>query len=96
MRTNEEMKAMLEKGINPFTGRPYGKPGNHVRDRIASMRTDAANLFEPPKGLALYMATVIESPACWPRVLNGTMTHERFAERHLRMTTALLRGIDEA
>lgn len=79
---------------NPITGKPYGKPGERIRDRLARVDTQRADAFDRPFGLTYYFAVLVESPSCWPRVLNNTMTQDRFHERTKRMMEAMYKAFD--
>lgn len=78
--------------VNPITGRPFGKPGSRVRERMAQTDRAALQHFPTPELRAYFLAHNVETPACWPRVLDGTMTHERYRERSERMLVAILRS----
>lgn len=72
--------------VDPLTGKVFGKPGSRIKNRIQSR--DPMYL-ESKEAQSLFYAYVAEAPSCWPRVLDGTMTQERFSERIYRMKKAI-------
>lgn len=78
--------------LHPTTGRPFGKPAESIVARICHTDSDTHALFDRPAALAYFFANAAEAPSCWPRVIDGTMTQERFHERTKRMQTAILKA----
>jgi hypothetical protein len=66
-------------------------PRTRVLARITDgLRESDVVHFPTPEMKALYFSARAESPSCWPRVLEGKMTQERFNERQKRMMAAIL------
>ena len=66
-----------------------GKPGSKIRERIARLRKVDIEIFTPGVVRAYYYANAAEAASCWPRVINKTMSHDRFHERIERMQAAI-------
>jgi hypothetical protein len=82
----------MAKATRPSSRRDFDRPRSRIRERIGETPGADAEHFPTPQLKAVFFAAVAEAPSCWPRVLKGTMTSERFHERQERMRQAILKA----